>query len=115
VETVAFPLEGGGQVFVRAVETDGPAGGVVTRGFRSEETVAQAGQTFESAMGTIRNVADAVLHQVVGLATPPHEVRVEFALELTAKAAAVVASAAATAQLHVELAWHPSQNQGTQR
>ena len=113
METVAFPLEGGGQVLVRVDSVD-PYAGVVTRGVRAEETIAQAGQTFESALGTIRDVADAVLRQLAELAAPPQEVRVEFDLELTAKAAAVVASATATAQLHVALAWNPSHHPGAQ-
>ena len=112
METVAFPLEGGGQILVRVDSVDSQ-GGVVTRGLRSEETIARAGQTFESALGTIRNVAEAVLHQLAGLATPPEEVRVEFDLELSAKAVAVVASGTATAQLHVALAWNPSHPLGT--
>jgi hypothetical protein len=107
VETVAFPLDGGGQVLVR-VETVDPYGAGVTRGGRAEAAIAEAGQTFESALGTIRDVADAVLHQLARLAVPPQEVKVEFGLELNAKAAAVVASASATAQLHVALAWNPS-------
>ena len=113
VETVAFPLEGGGQVLVRA-DTDEAYGGVVTRGGRVEQAVAEAGQSFESALSTIRDVADAVLHQLTRLAVPPQEVRVEFGLELNAKAAAVVASASATAQLHVALAWNPSQRPSAQ-
>jgi hypothetical protein len=113
VETVAFPLEGGGRVLVR-VDTVDAYGGVVTRGGRAEEAVAEAGQTFESALSTIRDVADAVLHELARLAVPPQEVRVEFGLELTTKAAVVVASASATAQLHVALAWNPPQRASAQ-
>ena len=104
---MAFRLEDGGQVLVRVAAVEPTYGGVVTRGGRAEEAVAEARQSFESALGTIRDVADAVLHQLARLAVSPEEVRVEFGLELTAKAAAVVASASATAQLHVTLAWNP--------
>jgi hypothetical protein len=113
VETVAFPLDGGGQVLVR-VDTVDAHGGVVTRGGRAEAAIAEAGQTFESALGTIRDVADAVLHQLARVAVPPREVKVEFALELSTKAAAIVASASATAQLHVTLAWNPPRQPGAQ-
>jgi hypothetical protein len=113
VETVAFPLEDGGQVLVR-VDVVNEYGGVVTRGGRIEQAVAEAGQTFESALTTIRDVADAVLHQLARLAVPPQEVRVEFGLELSTKAAVVVASASATAQLHVALAWNPPQRPNAQ-
>ena len=64
--------------------------------------------------GTIRDVVDAVLHQLARLAVSPQEVRVEFGLELTAKAAALVASASATAQLRVTLAWNPTHHPSTQ-
>jgi hypothetical protein len=113
VETVAFPLEDGGQVLVRVAGVEPTNGGVVTRGGRAEEVVAEARQSFESALGTIREVADAVLHQLARLAVSPQEVRVEFGLELTAKAAALVASASATAQLHVTLAWNPTHDPST--
>ncbi len=112
METVAFPLDGGGEVLVRVDAVD-PYDGVVTRGRRADEAVAEAGQTFESALSTIA-VADAVLHQLARLAVPPQEVRVEFGLELSTKAAAVVASASATAQLHVVLAWNPTHRPGAQ-
>jgi Trypsin-co-occurring domain 1 len=114
VETVAFPLEDGGHVLVRVAAVEPTYGGVVTRGGRAAEAVAEAGQTFESALTTIRDVADAVLHQLARLAVPPEEVRVEFGLELTTKAAVVVASASATAQLHVALAWNPPQRPSSQ-
>jgi phosphoribosylamine-glycine ligase len=68
VETVAFPLEDGGQVLVRVAAVEPTNGGVVTRGGRAEEVVAEARQSFESALGTIREVADAVLHQLARLA-----------------------------------------------
>ena len=82
--------------------------------YRSRFLIAEAGQTFESTLTTIRDVADAVLHQLTRLAVSPQEVRVEFGLELTAKAAALVASASATAQLHVTLAWNPTHDPSTQ-
>ncbi len=64
VETVAFSLKDGGQVLVRVAAVEPTYGGVVTRGGQAEEAVAEARQSFESALGTIRDVADAVLHQL---------------------------------------------------
>lgn len=114
VETVSFPTARGGEVLVRVAAVEPTYGDVVTRGGRAEQTVTEAGQTFESALGTIRDVAEAVLHQLARLAVPPEEVRVEFGLELNAKAAAVVASASATAQLHVALSWNPPRHRTDQ-
>jgi len=113
-ETVAFPLEDGGQVLVRVAAVEPTYGGVVTRGGRAEEAVAEATQSVDSALGTIRDVADAVLHQLARLALSPQEVRVEFGVELTTKAADLVASASATAQLRVTLAWNPTDHPSTQ-
>lgn len=113
METVAFPLEDGGQVLVR-VDTPDTYGGVVTRGGRAAEAIAEAGQTFESALSTIRDVADAVLHQLGRLAVPPQEVQVQFGLELNAKASAILASGSAAAQLHVTLAWKPPHRESAQ-
>jgi hypothetical protein len=60
VETVRFPLEGGGDVLVR-VDCSDQYEAVVTRGGREyiQRAVEQAGQSFESALGTIRLVAAA--------------------------------------------------------
>lgn len=106
MEAVRFPLEGGGEVLVRVDSSDEP-GQVVIRGGREyiQGAIEQAGQSFESALSTVRSVADAVLAQLVGLAVAPEEVRVEFGVELTAKAGAVLAAAGAGAQLTVALTW----------
>ena len=110
VETVAFPLDDGGQVLVRVDEM---YGGMATRGGKVEAAITQAGQTFESTLGTIKDVADAVQHQLARLAIPPAEVTVEFGLEISTKAAAVVASASATAQLSIALVWKPTHAGGS--
>ena len=47
METVAFPLDGGGQVLVR-VDTVDPYGGVVTRGGRAEAAIAEAQHGLEN-------------------------------------------------------------------
>jgi Trypsin-co-occurring domain 1 len=98
VEAVKFPLESGGEVLVR-VDSSDQHGGVVTRGGREhiQGAIEQAGQSFESALSTIRLVAEAVLSQLADVASAPEEVRVEFGLELSAKAGAVLAAAGAGA------------------
>jgi Trypsin-co-occurring domain 1 len=107
METVKFPLESGGEVLVR-VDPSVPDAGVVTRGGREyiQGAIEQAGQSFESALSTIRLVADAVVSQLTHLASTPDEARVEFGLELTAKAGALLAAAGAGAQLRVALTWN---------
>jgi hypothetical protein len=112
MEIVGFPLEHGGQVLVR-VDTVDTLGGVVTRG--GKERLEQAQQTFEAALGTIRDVAQGVLSQLAGLAVAPETVRVEFGLELTAKAGALLVAAGSTAQLQVEFTWRPHRADGSDR
>jgi hypothetical protein len=106
METVEFPLESGGRLLVRVEDTDG-YGGVVTRGGRVAASLERAEDTFEAALGTIEVVAAGVLGKLSQLATVPSEVRVDFGLELTARAGAILAAAGTTAQLHVGLTWRP--------
>jgi len=103
---VEFPMQGGGGVLVNVVPEY--AEGVVTRGLDFASTVERAERTFESALETIRTVAEGVLGQMAGLARHPDEVKVEFGLQLSAKAGAVLAAAAGTAHLRVELTWQPT-------
>ncbi|MET8426297.1 CU044_2847 family protein [Nocardia sp. NPDC004860] len=85
-------------------------GTVVTRGGSTltDEVVEKAERSFDSALGAIHVVAERVVEQLRGLAAPPAVARVQFSLEFDAKAGAIVASAGATAQLQVDLTWHPS-------
>jgi Trypsin-co-occurring domain 1 len=106
MQTVEFPLASGGQLLVRVADVDS-GGSVVTRGERMAGPLEKAESTFEAALGTIRVVAQGVLGQLGGLARSPDEVRVEFGLELTAKAGAILAAAGTTAQLKVGLTWRP--------
>ena len=70
--------------------------------------VEKAQKSFEDALGTIRTVADAVLAQLDGLARHPDEVTVEFGLELTATAKAMIVGLGTSAHLQVGLTWRPS-------
>lgn len=113
VETVAFPLEDGGQLLVRVRpehDTDqaSPGERVVTRGRGGVQSrLAEAGITFEAALDPIRTIAEGVLHRIAQLPRSPDKVRVEFGLELSARAGAILAEAGSTAQLHVSLTWKP--------
>jgi hypothetical protein len=106
-ETVEYPLEGGGHLLVRVDDAGGVGSSVVTRGGRVEASLERAESTFEAALGTIEVVADGVLGKLAALAQAPSEVRVEFGLELTARAGAILAAAGTTAQLTVGLTWRP--------
>lgn len=105
--TVEFPLDGGGHVLVRVEDLGLDVGGgdIVTRGGGMSTRLEQAQATFEAALDPIRVVAQGVLEKLAGLVDSPDEVHVEFGLELTAKAGAIVAAVGSTAQLKVGLTW----------
>src|SRR3954462_12287367 len=73
METVAFPLEHGGSVVVRAqpLLPTADESAVVTRGGAVGDAVQRAAVTFEAALSTVGAVADGVLAQLTGLARSP--------------------------------------------
>ena len=104
--TIEFPTDSGGEVLVRVATVDDSP--VVTRGLGGSGAVERAQKSFEDALDTIRTVADGVLAQLAGLARHPDEVQVEFGLELTANAKAMLVAAGTTAHLQVGLTWRPT-------
>lgn len=111
-----FPLESGGAV---TVVTAGPHGPVEPHGQQPEVTrgrsggrpdalptvVERVGVTFESALRKVRPAAAAVLETMRSGLDPPDEVIVEFGLQLSAEAGAIVAMSAAQANFKVTLSW----------
>ena len=100
---VAYSLDGGSiLVEVELPATTGddriPAG---TPG----QKIAEASVSFEKALGSIKTVAQGVVHQVKELADPPDEVVVGFGIKLTGSANVVLASGSAEANLDVTLTW----------
>jgi hypothetical protein len=102
-QLVEFPLEGGGYVLVEAPDSDI----VVTRGLREQgaRVTQQAQESFERAVDRIRPAADALLSSLTALAHSPDEVSVEFAVQLSAEAGAVIANLGSTATFKVAIKW----------
>ncbi len=105
---VEFPLDSGGTILV---ETD-DSNAVVTRGWRDQgaRLAEQAQQSFERAIDQIRPAADALLTSLTNTAHAPDEVTVEFAIQLSAEAGAVIASLGSTANFKVALKWNRKDN-----
>jgi len=103
MEIVEFPAEGGAVVRVQADPAAEAWSGVVTRG-GAEERFQAAQCTFEAALDPIRSVAQGVVDRLGSVERPPDEARVEFGLELTAKAGAIL-TAGGTATLKLTLTW----------
>jgi hypothetical protein len=104
MDVVGFPLEGGGQVLVRVEDASLGTTGVVTRGGTIDERLVEAQCTFQAALEPVRAIAEAVLERLAAVDRPPDEIRVEFGLELSAKAGAIV-TATGSAALNVALTW----------
>jgi len=97
-----FPLEAGG---VLRVETDEPGSGPVTRGLPAE-TMERASETFESALGSVRNAAAAVLTHMQELPHRPDALEVQFGVKLSGKIGAVLSAVSGEAHFVVRLSWN---------
>src|SRR5262249_19565948 len=97
------------QILVRASEEDDfglqPVGTV-------EAAVRKARITLTDAMGSLKEMADAVQSQVERLVHPPSEVVAEFGLELNASGLFVVANAGAKATMRIQLTWKSASETG---
>ena len=101
-QLIEFKLQSGGVVFVE-VEADRGAGGLVGRG----DTI-EASQTFEQALSHLKPIADAVLGQVVALASHPDEVAIELGVSLKAEAGLILAKTAGEGSLKLTIKWKKS-------
>ncbi|GAA1707923.1 hypothetical protein GCM10009809_00300 [Isoptericola hypogeus] len=108
-QIIEFPLEGGGSLLVAgdAGRTD-----TVTRGGASTRVVQQAQQSFEAAVASVRPAAEVLLRQMRDLGTTPETIQVEFGVQLTAAAGAIIAAAEAQANFRVTLTWRAGQGAG---
>ncbi len=103
---IEFPLEGREPGEVVVVEVDEPGGDAgMERVGRRGEISERATATFEDALKSVEPAASSVLSRMRALAEPPDEVLIEFAIRLSAKAGAVIASADAEANFKITLTW----------
>ncbi|MFE9169010.1 CU044_2847 family protein [Streptomyces kebangsaanensis] len=65
----------------------------------------RSGEAIDSAMATIRNMAEKLADAVNDLARRPDEMEVEFGLTFDAQAGALIAKAGVEAALTVRLSW----------
>ena len=99
---IAFPTDDGGSIVVEVEEDPGP--GTVRAG-RPGEIAERAQETFESALGSVRPAAEALLARLSDLSERPEEVSVKFGITLSAQVGAVIASTHAAANFEVTLKW----------
>jgi hypothetical protein len=99
---IAFPTEDGQVIVVEVEEEPGPG---TVRASRPGEVAERAQESFESALGSVRSAAEAMLDKLSELSERPDEVSVKFGVKLSAQAGAFIASTDAKANFVVTLTW----------
>jgi len=100
MRTVELPLQSGGSV---VFEVDDPTPDKTYRG--NQDVVGKAAESFESVIGHLKPVADALATQLSSFAHAPESVVVEFGVKVTANAGVVIAKAGGEASLKITLSW----------
>ncbi|MFM6349333.1 MAG: CU044_2847 family protein [Dolichospermum sp.] len=100
-QIVEFTLESGESIFIeldQAAETD-------DRISLRDQVVHKATQTFESALETVKPIANAIITKVSSLKQPADEVEVKFGIKISAQLGAVVASGNSEVNYEITLKW----------
>ncbi|WP_329124560.1 CU044_2847 family protein [Streptomyces sp. NBC_01465] len=100
---IEYTTDSGAQVVVE-IDRQAPGARLVARG---DNTLAQAGQTLDSALQSIRSAAESALTVFREGKLKPHGVELEFGVKLTAEAGAVIAKSSVEGHLLVKLTWSP--------
>ncbi len=101
-----MPLEGGGAILFEDVDGLSGSEGPVKAGRLGErfaDAVHELPGTLQDSLAPVRETARAVLDQL--RAAGPHEAEVEFGVNLSAKAGAVITGGEAAVHLKVRLVW----------
>ncbi|WP_020666927.1 CU044_2847 family protein [Amycolatopsis nigrescens] len=100
-EYAKFELEGGGSVSVEVEEQPG----VARAAGKSGAVIRQAGESFELALGEVRDAASAALGQFRSMVQRPDEVELKFGVKLDAQIGAVIAKTGLQGQFEIKLKW----------
>ncbi|MFD6888263.1 CU044_2847 family protein [Streptomyces sp. NPDC059957] len=101
---VRIPLEGGGAILLEAApELDGPV-----KAGRATDAVRDLPQTLQQALGPVSDMARAALEQLRRIG--PDEVEIEFGVDLSAQAGAVIAKSESAVHLKVKVLWNGKQH-----
>ncbi|MCX4632629.1 CU044_2847 family protein [Streptomyces sp. NBC_01443] len=105
-DLLRVPLESGGSVLVEV--DDGPQ--AVVRVARPGGMVAEASETLERGLESVREAAHAVLSRVADLPRQPDKITLELGLKLSAEAGVFLAKTAGEGSLTLTMEWdkqHP--------
>ena len=98
---VEFPLEEEGSILVQIDEQE--CGGTVRAG--REETIEKAEETFEDALNRVLHAARSVVEKLQGMGSRPHEIEVNFGINLITQSGDFLASATAQADFGMTVCW----------
>jgi hypothetical protein len=82
-----------------------PRAGLKEVSLSPQDLAARSSMALDSAMATIRQVAERVTSATKNLMQPPDDVEIEFGLKLDAVAGALIARTGAEAHFSVTLRW----------
>jgi Trypsin-co-occurring domain 1 len=104
-EIAQFYLDDGTPFLIEVQESENPN---IQRAANVDlgQQVAQAKQSFETALGRVVPVASAALQRIkTGLTTPADEVELKFGIKLTVEAGAIFTSVGGEANFEITLKW----------
>ena len=102
-QLIEFPLDDGQSVILEVKEAY--AGGGTIPIANAGKVVAKAKQTFETAMEGIKPAAGVIIAKLREISNPPNEIEIEFGINLTASAGAIITNASLEANYKVKLIW----------
>jgi hypothetical protein len=105
---VEFPLESGGSILI---EVDDPTPSDTRIGL-GNKVAKKAQQTFESALETVKPVANAILTKLRSLNEPADEVEVKFGIKMNGDLGAIIASSSAEVNCEITLKWKRESKDG---
>jgi hypothetical protein len=106
---IEFPLESGESIFVEVDE----AAQIDDRIGLRDQVVDKATQTFESALETVKPIANAIIAKIGSLKQPADEVEVKFGIKISAQIGAVVASGNSEVNYEITLKWKKDSQNGS--
>lgn len=95
---VEFTLENGDSVLIEVDQSNDRIG--ITNSITEK-----ANKTFDSALNTVKPIANTIMDKILELKQPVSEVEVRFGIKMTAGLGAIVASGSAEINYEITLKW----------
>jgi hypothetical protein len=95
---IEFTLESGDSVLIEVDQSNDRIG-------IPDSIIEKANTTFESALNTVKPIADTIMDKILELNKPASEVEVRFGIKMTAGLGAIVASGSADINYEITLKW----------